>query len=496
MSSMLLLNQFIKNIQQQNLFQKNDYLLLAVSGGADSVALCELCFQAGFHFEIAHCNFQLRGEESDRDEKFVRKLAEKYSTKVFVKRFDTKEYAEENKISIQVAARELRYEWFEELLRNKEHATTDNRPPTIDRRQPTTLNVEPSTPILEPSALNLEPSTSNLEPSRWLLTAHHANDNIETLLMNFFKGTGIKGLQGILPKQGKIIRPLLFAKREEIELFNKQTDLDFVEDSSNLSDKYTRNYFRHQLIPSIEKVFPKAEDNLIKNIERFSEIEILYQQSIGLHKRKLLEQKGNEIHIPVLKLLKSEPLKTIVYEIIRDFDFTSHQTAEVMNLLKSESGKYISSASYKIIRNRNWLIIAPLNTLEANHILIHESDEKVEFELGTLKVKLKNYELNETSGLKYPKSELIATLDATNITFPLLLRKWKQGDYFYPLGMQKKKKLSRFFIDQKMSITDKEKIWVLESNKRIVWIIGNRIDDRFKITDKSKKIVTIQFNKS
>lgn len=459
---MSLLNQFIKNITQQNLFQKNDYLLLAVSGGADSVALCELCFQAGFQFEIAHCNFQLRGEESERDEEFVRKLGEKYRTRVFVKKFDTKEYAEEKRISIQVAARELRYEWFQKLL------------------------------------TSIEPSTLNLQPSMWLLTAHHANDNIETLLMNFFKGTGIKGLQGILPRQGKIIRPLLFAKREEIELFNKENSLDFVEDSSNLSVKYTRNYFRHQLIPSIEKVFPQAEDNLIKNIERFSEIEILYQQSILLHKKKLIEQKGNEIHIPVLKLLKSDPLKTIIYEIIKDYGFTAHQTDEVLNLLKSESGKYISSGTHKIIKNRSWLTISPINTLEANHILIHENDKEVAYEAGEIKIKITNAESEikeRFSENVISKTNEMATLDAANITFPLLLRKWKQGDYFYPLGMQKKKKLSRFFIDQKMSITDKEKIWVIESNKRIIWIIRKRIDDRFKVTDKTKKVLSIRFNK-
>jgi tRNA(Ile)-lysidine synthase len=347
----------------------------------------------------------------------------------------------------------------------------------------------------KPSTFKLQfPTTNHLLPT-WLLTAHHANDNIETLLMNFFKGTGIKGLQGILPKQGKIIRPLLFAKREEIEVFNKENNLDFVEDSSNLSDKYTRNFFRHQLIPSIEKVFPQAEDNLIKNIARFSEIEILYQQSIEQHKKKLLEQKGNEIHIPVLKLLKSKPLKTNLYEIIKDFSFTPHQTDEVINLLKSESGKYISSISHKIIKNRNWLIIAPVNSLEANHVLIHQSDDKVDFELGTLKLKMRNYEINQTSKIRHSTSKMIATLDAANITFPLLLRRWKQGDYFYPLGMHKKKKLSRFFIDQKMSVADKEKIWVIESNKRIIWIIGKRIDDRFKITDKTKKILSIEFNK-
>lgn len=464
---MSLLNQFITNIAKQNLFQKNDYLLLAVSGGADSVALCELCFQAGFTFEIAHCNFQLRGEESDRDEEFVRTLGEKYGTRVFVKKFDTKGYAEEKRISIQVAARELRYSWFEQLLSN-----------------------------LQPSTLNIQLASFNRHFSSWLLTAHHANDNIETLLMNFFKGTGIKGLQGILPKQGKIIRPLLFAKREEIEVFNKENNLDFVEDSSNLSDKYTRNFFRHQLIPSIEKVFPQAEDNLIRNTERFADVEVLYQQSISLHKRKLLEQKGNEIHIPVLKLLKSKPLKTIIYEIIKEYGFTAHQTDEVINLLKSESGKYISSGTHKIIKNRAWLIISPVNTLEANHILINENDKEVTFEAGKIKLKIPNQEvrINEPGreGVISKINEM-ATLDAAKITFPILLRKWKQGDYFYPLGMQKKKKLSRFFIDQKISITDKEKIWVLESNKRIIWIIGKRIDDRFKITDKTKKMLTIAF---
>jgi len=446
---MSLLKDFIKNIEQQNLFQKNDFLLLAVSGGADSVALCELCFQAGFHFEIAHCNFQLRGEESERDEKFVHELGEKYCTKVHSRKFDTKKYAEQNKTSIQVAARELRYVWFEELL---------NLPLTIHH-------------------------------SQFLLTAHHANDNIETLLMNFFKGTGIKGLQGILPKQKKIIRPLLFAKKEQINSFIKENNLEFVEDSSNNSDKYTRNFFRRQLIPSIQKVFPKAEENLLNNIERFREIQDLYQQSISLHKKKLLEQKGNEIHIPVLKLLKVKPLKTVTYEIIRDYGFTPNQIDEVLNLLQSESGKFISSATHKIIKNRAWLIIAPVNNLEANHILINEFDTHVDFDLGELNIK----KYSNWDG-KVANSDEVATIDLKNIKFPLLLRKWKQGDYFYPLGMPGKKKLSKFFIDQKMSLTDKEKMWVIESNKKITWIIGQRIDDRFKITEKTKSAFTIQFN--
>ena len=311
--------------------------------------------------------------------------------------------------------------------------------------------------------------------------------------MNFFKGTGIKGLRGILPKQGKIIRPLLFAKKEEILSFAHENNLSFVEDSSNISDKYTRNYFRNQLFPSLQKVFPKAEENLLDNIERFKDIETLYRQGLHLHKKKLLEYKGNEVHIPVLKLLKAAPLKTIIYEIIKEYGFTAHQTEEALHLLKSESGKYISSATHKIIRNRKWIIIAPINRLEANHILINEYDKEIDFELGKLKLKIKE---NQTSNNEHGTSECVAMLDADRITFPLLLRKWKQGDYFYPLGMKHKKKLSKFFIDQKMSMTEKEQAWVIESNKRIIWIVGKRIDDRFKITDNTKNVITINFNKS
>jgi tRNA(Ile)-lysidine synthase len=460
---MSLLQRFIDNIRNENLFQRNDRLLLAVSGGVDSVGLCELCSQAGFNFDIAHCNFQLRGEESERDEAFVQSLGDIYSAKVFIKKFDTEKYAEERKISIQVGARELRYEWFEELI----------------------------TTIADDQQL-----TTGKEYSTFLLTAHHANDNIETLLMNFFKGTGIKGLQGILPKQRKIIRPLLFAKKEEMLSFAGENNLLFVDDSSNISDKYTRNYFRNQLIPSIQKVFPEVEENLLNNIEKFRDTKILYQQAIHLHKKKLLEYKGNEIYIPVLKLLKAEPLKTIIYEIIKEYGFTAHQTDEVIHLLKSESGKYISSSAHRIIKDRKWIIISPHNTREAFNIVIDKNDKNIVFENGQLEIK----EFEKTDILLSSENS-IAMLDAEAIIFPLLLRKWKQGDYFYPLGMQNlpagrpgKKKLSRFFIDQKMSLAEKEKVWVIESNKRIIWIVDKRIDDRFKVTARTTNILKILFN--
>ena len=433
-----LLKRFIEFIKKENLFQSKDRLLLAVSGGVDSVVLCELCKQARYDFIIAHCNFQLRGDESERDEQFVRSLGEKYNVEVLVKKFDTKQYIEATKKGIQEAARDLRYEWFKELN------------------------------------------------SQWIVTAQHADDNIETVLMNFFKGTGINGLHGILPKQSKIIRPLLFARKNELRQFAEENNLKFVEDSSNESNKYTRNYFRNKLIPDLQTVFPQVENNLLDNIQRFNEVEELYRQSVGLHKKKLVEQKGAEVHIPVLKLLKATPIATIVYEIIRDFGFTANQTNEVVSLLQSETGRYIQSSTHRIIKNRNWLIISPNQTSIADNILIEENDIKIEYANGFLAIKKIN---NDSFSIN--KSAAIAQLDAREIKFPLLLRKAKQGDYFYPLGMNKKKKLSRFFIDRKLSLSEKENVWIVEMDKKIIWIVGLQIDNRFKVSDKTKELLVI-----
>jgi tRNA(Ile)-lysidine synthase len=459
---MNLLQAFQNFIAKENLFLPKDKLLLAVSGGIDSVVLCELCYQAGYDFVIAHCNFQLRGEESNKDEQFVISLEKKYGKQVLLKHFETEQYAEHNKVSIQVAARELRYAWFLGLTDSGESIANSQSPLTIkDFRLPTHI-----------------------------VTAHHLDDNIETVLMNFFKGTGIAGLRGILAKQGKIVRPLLFAKKEDIKKFAEENKLPWVEDSSNKSDKYSRNYFRNQLIPLIKNIYPEAENNLANNLQRFKDIEVLYHQSIDQHKKKLLEHKGNEVHIPVLKLQKAVPLVSIVYEIIKEYHFTADQAEETIALLSSETGRYIQSATHRIIKNRNWLIIAPMNAMEAENILI-EGEGKADLgpdfsgwnlELGFI----------ANSEAKFPAVSNIAFLDTEEIKFPLLLRKWKNGDYFYPLGMKKKKKLSRFFIDQKLSKTEKEKIWILEANKKIIWVIGLRIDDRFKVTPSTKKILRIE----
>ena len=454
---MELLEKFKQYIQKENLFQPKDRLLLAVSGGVDSVVLCELCKQAGYDFVMAHCNFQLRGTDSMRDEQFVAALATKYGVPFLLKTFDTIEHATTEKKSIEEAARDLRYEWFHSFVVNKK-----------------AMGVGPEFTIAESPQVN------------YILTAHHADDNIETVSMNFFRGTGITGLRGILPKHGQLVRPLLFARRSELEAYVNEQHLSFVTDHTNLENDYTRNYFRNTIIPLVSERYPNAASNVLKNIRRFRETDDLYQQAVQLHKKKLLELKGAEVHIPVLKLLKIVPLATVLYEIIRDFGFTAHQTDEVVTLLKSETGKYIQSATHRVIKNRNWLIISPCQSEEAQHILIEESNKLISFKLGRITIE-------KQSTFNINKSAMVAQLDAAAINFPLLLRKWKQGDYFYPLGMQKKKKLSRFLIDQKCSLTQKENTWVIEIDKKIIWVVGMRIDDRFKITPATKTILTINY---
>jgi tRNA(Ile)-lysidine synthase len=438
-----LLQRFQQYVKKEHLFSSSDKLLIAVSGGVDSMVLCDLCYRCGYAFEMVHCNFQLRGEESMRDEAFVLSSGKKYGKDVLLKRFDTKQYAETNKLSIQEAARKLRYEWFEELI------------------------------------------SSNSSTLNYLLTAHHADDNIETLLMNFFRGTGIQGLHGILPKQQHIVRPLLFASKEELLVYANENQLSWVEDSSNQSSKYTRNYFRNELIPQLQKVFPSVKHHLTDNINRFREIEIIYRQSVEWHKKKLLEQKGNELYIPILKLRKTAPLNTILYEIISDYNFSADQVKEVIQLMDADNGSYIASASHRIIKHRNWLIISSLQAAAAAHVIIDSPAAHLQFADGSLAFTI----LPANSPPE--TSNHIAYLDADLIRFPLILRKWKAGDYFYPLGMRKKKKLARFFIDQKLSRIEKEKVWVLEMDHKIIWVVGYRIDDRFKVGPATKNILKI-----
>ena len=439
-----LLAEFQESLQKLGVAEK-DRLLLAVSGGLDSVVLTYLSTMSGLEFAIAHVNFQLRGAESERDEAFVRQLASKYQKPFFVKRIDSIAYAKNENSSIQVIARNLRYEWFKTFIGNE------------------------------------------VDQFKFLLTGHHLDDNIETMLMYFFRGTGISGLTGMPEKNGHLLRPLLKISRKRLKEFALGQNLEWVEDSSNNSDDYTRNFFRNQLIPSVSRIFPELQLNLKNNLNRFSEAYILYEQAIDIHKKKLLKETGSEIHIPILLLKKAVPMKTILFEIIKAYHFSPSQTDEIIRLMDSTNGKYVSSSSHRIIKNRGWLIIAPANNESAAHIVI-DGECGVAYPEGWIQINTKSLDGSEPF-VAPPGTEC---LDGRKINFPLLLRKWKTGDYFYPLGMNKKKKLARFFIDQKLSKTAKEKVWVLVMDSQIVWVVGQRIDNRFRIDASTNKILMLR----
>ncbi len=443
---MTLQQQFEHTIQQQQFFSKNDKLLIAVSGGIDSVVLCDLLYNGGFSFAIAHCNFKLREQASDEDEIFVKALAEKYNVDFFSRSFDTDSFAKNNNMGIQEAARKLRYDFFTTLVKD-------------------------ASPHLFA-----------------LATAHHADDNVETFLMNFFKGTGMAGLTGIAAKSKQydilIVRPLLSFNKEQLVQYARQQELLWREDASNATDKYTRNYFRNTLIPGLQNVFPQVTQNILGNMKRFAGANEIYQYGVQQLWKKQLVQKGEEWHWPILMLQKGPGTSTLLYEFVKNYGFLPGQMPDIMNLCQSLSGKFVSSETHRIFRNRRWLVLAPLSPA-ASHFIIDHDCTNVFFDKQVLNIK------KITAPVKINRDEFIAQLDAGKLQYPLLLRKYKTGDYFYPLGLPKKKKLSRFFMDQKLSVSQKEKVWVIESQRKIVWIIGYRIDDRFKITDHTKNVVQI-----
>ena len=438
-----MLQQFLQYFQENKINTKVSRFIVAISGGVDSIVLADLCKNADLNFTLAHCNFQLRKEESERDEQFVRSFAAELATPLEVIRFDTKQFAQDNKMSIQEAARTLRYQWFDELQING----------GFD----------------------------------YILLAHHADDNIETALMNFFRGTGLKGLTGIPGGSNDhkhLLRPLLNTRKKEILQHAENEGLKWVEDSSNNSVKYTRNYFRHELIPSIQKVFPQVEENLIANIDRFTKINKLYQLMVDELIKKISVKGNNEIRIPIKKLDKYLDT-SLIYDIIKVFGFGEKQVPEVKKLLTAGSGKFIENENYQVIRHRNWLIIAK-KAQDSIIIGIDKDQPIIRYAEGVLEFKT-----FKAKSLQVDTDALTAQLDIKAIEYPLVLRKWKAGDYFYPLGMKKKKKLSRFFIDQKLSKNLKEKTWVIESGKRIIWVVGMRIDDRFKLTPNTKDVLNI-----
>lgn len=447
---MNLAERYLEFIKACTLWQPEDHLLLAVSGGIDSVVLAHLTKDAGFAFSIVHCNFHLRGEESERDERFVQALARKMDVDYYLENFATQHYARENKLSVQEAARDLRYHWFREILSGKVNPVT---------------GIKQSNP-------------------GYILTAHNMDDNVETVMMNFCKGTGLRGLKGMAVKKDRLIRPLLFAAREDILAYAKEKNIEWVEDSSNAEEKYTRNYFRHTVIPAIEKIYPQLKQQVRDNILRLNETAELYESALSIYKKKLLVIKEQEVHIPILRLKTLPAVQTLLYEIIKHYGFNHNQAAEVLRLCDAANASYIQSPSHRIIKNRKWLLITPLQAVKSSVYLIDKPGGRVDLENRQLTVKEA-----DRSQVNFG-SEQQVYLSADHIHFPLIIRKWKQGDYFYPLGMPKKKKLARFFIDSKLSATEKENAWVVESDKKIVWVAGYRIDNRFRILPSTKKILS------
>ena len=438
-----MINKLKQHITQNQLFAEKDKILLTVSGGINSVAMAHLFYVSNYNFAIAHCNFQLRGKDADKDQQFVELLAKQYKVEFFTINFDTKQYAEEKGISIQMAARELRYAWFEEI-RTKHHFD-------------------------------------------YIATAHHSDDVVETMLINLSRGTGIKGLTGIKAKNNKIIRPLLFSNRNEIKEYLDSTNLAFREDASNNEIYYSRNFIRKQIIPELEKFYPALKSNILKTSKHLKQADDILKKEVERVKKQILRFENNLHKIDISQLAKIPNLEFYLYEILSEFGFNSSTCEDILNSLNSISGKIFYSPDYQLLRDREYLLISRINSLFADSIAIPDNSKKIITPIHLTFEKI-NYQ-----DVKILKSKNIAYLDYNKLHLPLVLRKWKNADYFYPLGMTQKKKLSDFFINNKLSIFEKENTWLLCSENEIVWIVNQRIDNRYKITDKTTDVLKITF---
>lgn len=439
-----LLNRFKENWRQKAFSQAGETVLLAVSGGIDSMAMVHLFYDSQIPFAIGHCNFQLRAEEADKDEQLVNEWAKEHNVAFHSVRFDTKSKSEEWKKGTQETARILRYEWLDSIRIENKYSK--------------------------------------------LVTAHHANDNAETLLMNLFRGTGISGLHGIKEKNGPIIRPLLFAKRSDIEHYAIKNKIQYREDASNASDNYLRNAVRHHIIPAAEKWFDDPVAQVNETIHRVAEAEIVYKQAIKQELKQLTELRGRDIYIPVLKLKKKQALNAICYELFPQYGFTPAMLPFIIQIMDAESGKFVESDTHRVIKDRDFLIITPKASADTDLVLMEGVPCVIETEAGHF-----HFSLEKKSDKINPDSN-VAALDARHISFPLILRKWRTGDYFYPLGMgMKKKKLSKFFIDQKIPLHQKDNAWLLECDKRIAWVAGMRLDERFKVKSSTEQVLRVEF---
>jgi tRNA(Ile)-lysidine synthase len=442
-----MLDQLLKFIQKKDLFHPSDAILLAISGGIDSVVMAHLFAQTSFNFAIAHCNFGLRGAASDEDEAFVRNLAANYEVPFYTERFETEKFAGTEKISIQMAARELRYAWFGQLLKTEGYS--------------------------------------------YLAVAHHLDDVLETIVLNLVKGTGIAGLRGIRAKNDKIIRPLLFSGKEQIRAYAEENQLPWTEDSSNSSEKYQRNLLRHQVVPVLQQINPNLLKAVESTAERVEAVEAIFYAQVSRIQQEACFICERDFYVEVEKLLKNPGLPVILDKLLEPYGFNFIQADTIAQkiaagIVPEIIGKTFYSHTHRLDIDREHLIVSPLHRKPFGNLEIHADTESIEASGFFLTFKRKEANAFE---LKADKSS--AALDFDRLTFPLTLRKWEPGDWFMPLGMPHKKKLSDFMIDRKIPLNLKDKVYVLTSGDDIVWVVGHRIDERFKVISDTKAVYQI-----
>ncbi|WP_299161935.1 tRNA lysidine(34) synthetase TilS [uncultured Eudoraea sp.] len=429
-----MINQFKEHIAVNFPELLENHFLVACSGGVDSVVLAHLCSLNKMDFSIVHCNFQLRGYESDMDAFFVEDLARKLGKKIYIKDFDTDSYVNINKVSLQMAARELRYRWFEELMKKNKIKT--------------------------------------------LVTAHHVDDNLETFIINLSRGTGIKGLTGIPAKTSNISRPLLIFSRAQIMQFAEIKNISWREDHSNLDKKYLRNKIREDVIPRLRELHPGFLGNYEATRANLEGSAALLENYLAEIKQELFQQEDDLIRIPINSLLKLDPIKVYMYELFHQYGFKEWN--DVVGLLTATSGKEIYSQTHRLLKDRQYLLLQPLHPSTVEKF-------KIDAVSGTI-TKPINMKIDEVKAMG-EQSKRILYVDKETLNHKLSIRKWEKGDYFYPFGMNGTKKVSKFYKDEKLDLISKEKQWLLCSGDAIVWIIGRRGDDRFKVTPKTKNIL-------
>ncbi|HPS63884.1 MAG TPA: tRNA lysidine(34) synthetase TilS [Bacteroidales bacterium] len=436
----------IRFISKNNLFDPGKPVLLAVSGGMDSMVMAHLVSQTGYHFGIAHCNFCLRGTESDDDEKFVKEVASRMNVPFYSTRFSTLEVAELKGVSIQMAARELRYDWFEKI--RAEHGY------------------------------------------KVVATAHHLRDQAETFLINLVRGTGIAGLHGIPIRSGNVVRPLMFAMRNEIEEYARHHHVDFRHDRSNDEIKYTRNRIRHQVIPVLEEINPDFIRGLMETIRRISEFEMTGLKTLDDWSLRVLRYEGEERVFDIDSLPSGVPQGPYLWKILSPFGFNETQMENLQGALPGEGRKSFLSPTHLLVKERGSIRIRPRGSRSVDSVFRIDGFKRTKKLVQPLPLAFRR--ITRVENYEIPVSPAIASLDFDKLEFPLTLRQWKIGDFFYPLGLKKRKKLSDFFMDRKLSQKTRENTWLLCSAGRIVWIVGQRIDHRFRVTAATREILRIE----